>query len=339
LNIPVSQLTLHQYKLNKLREKKSPFYTLPFSDYKLHKHALVDDADIIHLHWIAGFIDYPSFFKNIEKPIVWTLHDENLFLGGFHYRNEMEDCSPVYDRLEEMLMTTKQKNVAQSRNLTIIDVSKTMKHISLYNPIVRNRNHHLIPNSVDYKVFRPFNKTISREILNLPENKKIIAFVSLLLFDRRKGFTVLIQSLTEINRQDLAICAVGKAEDKPITPVDIHYAGFISDPRLLSLVYSAADLFVLPSLQEAFAQTPLEALACGTPVVAFPCGVTEELINERNGIRTKDFTVLSLKESIQKALEVEYDNAWLRRDVISRFAPEYISSQYVNVYRDLYAKE
>lgn len=335
LNIPVSQMTFYQYKLNKLRQKKSPFYTLPFSEYKLNEHELVKEADIIHLHWIAGFIDYPSFFKNLDKPVVWTLHDENLYFGGFHYRHEMENCSLVYDRLEKKLITIKRKSIARARNLTIISLSETMRNLSLSNPIVRNRNHHLINNSVDYNVFRPFDKKISRDILNLPENKKILAFVSLSLFDSRKGLKELIQALSELNYQNLALCAVGKAENRLITPVEIYYTGVITDPRLLSIVYSAADVFVMPSFQEAFSQTPLEALACGTPVIAFPCSGTKELIDGGNGIRTKDFTVESLKDGIQKALETKYDNAWLRKDVISRFAPEHISRQYLKVYKEL----
>jgi len=68
--------------------KKIPdvFYSSPFSKYDLAEHPLVKNADIIHLHWIAGFLDYPSFFSKCkDKKIIWTVHDENIFFGGFHY--------------------------------------------------------------------------------------------------------------------------------------------------------------------------------------------------------------------------------------------------------------
>jgi len=74
----------------------------PITDFDLTQSDLVKEADVIHLHWIAGFVDYESFFSNIKKTIVWTLHDENIALGGFHYRRDkinnygyckqLEDC-------------------------------------------------------------------------------------------------------------------------------------------------------------------------------------------------------------------------------------------------------
>jgi len=62
--------------------------SLPFSTINILEHPLVKNADIIHLHWVAGMLDYPSFFEENIKPVVWTFHDLNPALGLFHY---MED--------------------------------------------------------------------------------------------------------------------------------------------------------------------------------------------------------------------------------------------------------
>ena len=66
-------------------------FSYPETLYDITKLQIYKEADIIHLHWVAEFLDYPSFFKNNKKPIVWTMHDMNPIMGGFHYRNDLLD--------------------------------------------------------------------------------------------------------------------------------------------------------------------------------------------------------------------------------------------------------
>jgi hypothetical protein len=75
-------------KKQMLKGKPSNYevFSFPQTVYNITKHPLVQEADIIHLHWVANFLDYRSFFKQIQKPIVWTLHDLNpISEKGFHY--------------------------------------------------------------------------------------------------------------------------------------------------------------------------------------------------------------------------------------------------------------
>ena len=82
--LPVTQV---ERNLRMLKGIKGDYeiFSFPFSDFQIEQHPLVQSADIINLHWVAGLINYPSFFKFIKKPVVWTLHDMNPFMGGFHY--------------------------------------------------------------------------------------------------------------------------------------------------------------------------------------------------------------------------------------------------------------
>jgi len=99
---------------------------------------------------------------------------------------------------------------------------------------------------------------------------------------------------------------------------------------------TAADYFILPSFQEAFAQSPLEAMSCGTLVVAFPCSGIPELIN--NGIICKDFTVEALTHGIKEAMRRDFCRDKIRKDVLSRFSYDRIARQYIELYQELLKK-
>ncbi|MDH5382534.1 MAG: glycosyltransferase, partial [Cyclobacteriaceae bacterium] len=82
-------------------------FTLPYSNFKPEKHPSIISADIIHLHWVAGFIDYLSFFRSINKPVVWTFHDMNPFLGGVHYTGDLLNQTPELAKLEKKFQSEK----------------------------------------------------------------------------------------------------------------------------------------------------------------------------------------------------------------------------------------
>lgn len=334
LRIPFTQYQYFQYKLDKLRSLSDPFYSLPFSEYDLSCHPLVLECDIIHLHWVAGFIDYPSFFRNVKKPVIWTLHDEYLYNGGFHYSNEKKMHFSVYEKIERDLIELKQKSVAECKYLAIVSLSKKMLETSLSNEIVKNRKHYIIHNSVDTNLFRPLNRKFCRSVLNLPDDKKILLFISFYLNDSRKGFSELLNAVNSPDFSDVAICAVGEPDLSIETSCEIYYTGQIADKKFMPIVYSACDIYVMPSFQEAFAQTPVEAMACGLPVVAFPCSGMDELINEQNGIKTEDFTSGGLRKGIEKALNTRYDPELIRKDVSDRLSIKTITGKYISVYKD-----
>lgn len=210
-----------------------------------------------------------------------------------------------------------------------------MLDFSLSSYIVRSRKHYVINNPVDTLVFRSFNQNLSREIFSLPSGTKILLFVSYYLHDARKGLELLIDALNELKLTDVALATVGIGKINVITQLEIFNLGPIYDERLLSIAYSACDALVLPSFQEGFAQTPLEAMSCGLPVICFPCSGTEELIHEKNGIRTENFTVNELKKAIMKFLFLSFDKELIRKDVAERFGIQFITEQYCKVYNNI----
>lgn len=91
----------------------------------------------------------------------------------------------------------------------------------------------------------------------------------------------------------------------------------------------------MPSKKEAFAQTPIESMACGVPAIVFPVSGTDELITPQNGVQAIDFTDKSLEEAISQAMSVTYDGKAIRQDMIERFSPKVIAKKYINFYEQM----
>lgn len=178
-------------------------------------------------------------------------------------------------------------------------------------------------------------RTVARKALSLPEDKVIFLFSAYTITEDRKGLRQLIAALERLQRSDILLVCLGRYKEKPSATFEIRCEGFVSDCPALSQYYSAADFFVLPSFQEAFAQTPLEAMACGTPVVAFPCSGARDLINPDNGIVCDDFTVEALQKGILQAMQKSYDKDTIIRDLRRRFSYDVIARQYLTLYRKI----
>ena len=134
--------------------------------------------------------------------------------------------------------------------------------------------------------------------------------------------------------RDSRILAIGKNRSNASWD-NVIEVGRINEAEQLSWLLSAADYFCMPSFKENFAQTPIEAMACGLPVIAFPCSGTEELITPANGIRCSDFTPEALEEGLRAALAISYDAKAIRKDMIERFSPEKIGNEYLRFYREV----
>ena len=340
IGIPISRSRYYARRIARLQGPGRPvLFTAPFTEYDVTEHALVRDADIVHLHWVAGFLDYPSFFPRVKRPVLWTIRDEYPFLGGFHYRGEKERANGRFDAIEKNFFDVKRRSVALSPDLTIVSLSQKMMEPTQKSGMFAGRRHHLVHNPVDPVVFRLHDRIRSREILGLPREAKIILFVAQDIREPRKGLRELLQALSVLSRPDILLCVVGADRSGETLPVAHRSMGLVRDERLMSVVYSAADVHVMPSSEESFGKTMTESLACGTPVVAFSSGIAPELIDGRNGILISAMTVDALAEGVKKALLTDFDRERIRNDVVGRFGLEKIVSQYIDLYRKMSAGE
>lgn len=316
-------------------------YTYPVSLYRVENHPLVKWADVLHLHFCDDFINYPTFFRKVKKPIVWTLHDIGIGYGGFHYKNDYNALIPYYKKLETEFLRIKSDSISKARNLSIVSLSQEMYDFTKKIDYLRDKPNHIVLNSVDSTIFQMFDKKQCRSELCLPQDKTILLFVSEYVEVQSKGLALLKDAILSMHQENILLCIVGNhSADLPSKDsVATRYFGKIKDSVFLSKIYSAADLLVVPSSQEVCCQTPMEAMSCGTAVVVFPSGAMKDYVRPGQGVVCKECSLESLKEGLTEALKKEYNGEQLRNYAIENFSPTRIAEEYIMVYKNALANQ
>ena len=252
-------------------------------------------CDILNLHWVANsFLDYESFFTKIPAAtqVVWTLHDMNAFTGGCHYdagcgrftdscgrcpqlgSNDREDLSKrIWQRKEKAL------SQLDSSRLQFVTPSRWLGEELGRSSLAGRFPRSVIPYGLDLNDFAPRDRAACRDILGLPLDAKVLLFVADGLNNERKGFALLTAALAALPRDEAyAILSVGGS--KPDIAVDVPWIHVrtVNNDRHLSVLYSAADVFIIPSLEDNLPNTVLEAMACGTPVLGSAIGGIPDMV-------------------------------------------------------------
>jgi glycosyltransferase involved in cell wall biosynthesis len=289
-----------------------------YSQFGASPFAELFSADVINLHWISKFIDLPKFFSNVPMrlPVIWTLHDMFPFTGGCFYdagcgkfRERCGACPILRSDVETDLSRDNwlQKkralgNVSTER-FAIVAPSHWMGKQARASGLMGNFNIEVIPNGVNSEEFAPRDQDFARSVLGLPQDSKVLLFLiggSV----ARKGFgtvSELMQSMPHAT--NLHLLTVGA--QVPCLGVSIPHMklGYVANNRLLSLIYSAADVFIIPSTQDNLPNTVLEAMACGTPVVGFDCGGLPDMVSHgEDGFLVRSGDVGSLRSAVLNIL-------------------------------------
>ena len=169
-----------------------------------------------------------------------------------------------------------------------------------------------IPNSVDTSVFKPVgSKREIRRLLGFDADKHLVLLGAVSVKDERKGIRYLGDAMDGLRKRfgsSFSVAAFGAEAKEGIIP-DVIGLGSIRDNRLLNLYYNAATCFVLPSLSESFGLVYAEAMAAGTPCVAFDTTACGELVREgETGYLAELASVDSLVDALERALKAGDDN-------------------------------
>lgn len=352
-----SRLVLDKLPLTLSRVKIKSNFSLQWLPDDINSQIRNISPDIINLHWINnGFVQIESLAK-LKKPIVWTMHDMWAFTGGCHYSQE---CDLYQTRCGSCPQLVSQKDRDLSRwvwrrkakawrnlNLTLVSPSSWLADCAKTSSLFASYRTEVIPNGIDTTVYKPLDKLFAREVLGLPKDKLLILFGALsATSDKRKGFHLLQPALKILKGSDQAdnmeLVIFGASE--PQEPIDLafkaHYMGTLKDDVSLALVYSAADVFVLPSIQDNLPNTILEALACGLPCVAFNIGGVPDMVRHQwNGVLAEPYSYDQLAEGISWIIEDEErqrsisENA--RTLVASKFTIQHQAKAYLSLFQEL----
>ena len=308
-------------------------FSIPYANYDITKHHLIQDADIINLHWIGNMLNYPSFFRHVRQPIIWTLHDMNPFLGIAHYTGDLQNNTNCIN-IENKIRIAKEKAIHRKKDITIVNLCNWMKTHSEQSDCFSRYKHTIIYNSINTSIFKLYNKKYIRKILNLPENNPILLFCSQNVNNPRKGFDLLKEAIQKIHRECVFL-AIGNTTY--INMPNVILFGEVHDEVLMALLYSAADAFILPSREDNLPNTMLESLCCGVPVIATPNGgMRDIIIKMENGIITKETSADAIAEAITMFLDNRefFNSLNISSQAHKQFAPEIQAEKYSNLYSD-----
>ncbi|MBD2180974.1 glycosyltransferase family 4 protein [Aerosakkonema funiforme] len=316
--------------------------------------------DIINLHWVcAGYLRIESLAKiaKLNKPIVWTLHDMWAFTGGCHYSqgcdryiNSCGACPHLHSSknkdLSRWIWQRKAKSW-QNINITIVTPSKWLAKCAKASSLFKEQRIEVIPNGIDTKIYRPIDKKQARELLQLPQDKHLILFgATAATSDRRKGFHLLQPALESLSKTawkektELVVFGASESGDDTELGFKCNYLGQIGDDLSLALIYSAADVFVASSVEDNLPNTIVEAIACGTPSVAFNIGGIPDIIeHQQNGYLAEPYQTEDLAKGIAWVLENPERHKKLsyraRAKAEQEFTQEIQAHRYTSLYSEI----
>ncbi|WP_375390943.1 glycosyltransferase [uncultured Sphingomonas sp.] len=289
-------------------------------------------ADIVVLHNIDGLLDLTDL-PRFPCPVVWRTHDMWAMCGTEHYVADTTPYRPGGDRsrldpLSRWTFRRKARLYSKVPSLTVCAPSRWLGDEMATSELLGDRPSVTIPNGIDTGLFRPHDRLAARAALALPADAPLILFGSAGgLMDARKGFDLLGQALHHAQDRLVSMGARlvtfggGRVPDFGIATVDM---GRIVDRQRSSLLYAAADIVMVPSRLENLSLTVLEALACGTPVVAFRIGGMPDMIDHgHNGWLVDPFSIEGLGDTVLTGLDASRSGEDMRRScrevAVSRF--------------------
>ncbi|MFZ5829042.1 MAG: glycosyltransferase [Planctomycetota bacterium] len=326
---------------------------LPLEYAVLRRH--LSRYDVVHFHDISSAVS-PLTLRWVarRRPTAWTLHDCSPFTGGCLYpmdctafhtrcgRCPRLDQWPLGGRLgfdfTNLLHDMKRTTAGEGRFATIAP-SRWMAEEAMRSGMFADRPR-VIPNPVDMRVFRPFEKRAVRAALGMRPDVFWILVSAGALADRRKGAQAAIEVIRRCQRQ-VAVLLVGR-EDSAVTArfagTTVRATGFLDDPQTIAQYYAAADVLLFPTLADNLPCTILESMAAGTPTLGFRTGGVPEMVeHDGNGWLAASGDVAGLVTGLQRACDDRYTlRRWAAAGVrMARegYAPAHFVDRHVQLYR------
>ncbi len=342
----------HQIKWHPYKQAKKKNYLSDARGTVVAKTLRMFDYDIIHLHWMnMRFIDVRQLCK-INKPIVWTLHDSWEFTAICHvpydckhYETHCGAC-PMLDskKVKDLAYEVFEKKSAAYKDLDlhIVTPSRWLGNCVKRSALLGRYPVNVIPNCIDTELYTPFALKEARQLLQLDPNKTYMLFGAMhAMSDANKGFTYLQEALNHVSGTNIELLVYGTNDDLKSynLPLPVRVLGYIGNDKIMSLIYNAADVCIVPSLSENLSNTIMESLSCSTPVVAFNIGGNSDMIDhKKNGYLAMERDCEDLAKGIEWCLSNNADgslNHNAREKVMQNYTIDIVSEKYKKLYESL----
>ncbi|MGM0558427.1 MAG: glycosyltransferase [Myxococcota bacterium] len=318
-------------------------------------------ADLVHFHdFSVAWGALAAFFVARKRPVVFTLHDYSGLTGGCLsplgcelYQSGCGDCPQVgqWPLSAPVDMTSLHfslhRRIAGASHVVAATPSQDLAHAAREGAW-RGGDVRVIPNAVDVDTFHPSRYARGRERLGLSDNERCLLFVAVDVLNERKGLADLVSAFRRLRRDHpyLRLAVVGELEAWPERWSDLRDAvivlGSVDDDRRLAEIYAAADGYVVPSHADTFNLTIIEAMSCGTPVVAYPTGGMREVFEHGRGgwfaSEADDRALETMLREVLPRLEGDVVRRTARDFAVENYAPSIMVARYLELYEELRTK-
>jgi glycosyltransferase involved in cell wall biosynthesis len=257
----------------------------------------LEGIDVVHLHTVADWFDVPRWLETLPCTIgvVISIHDMWHVTGGcFLYRGcerYTDTCAPcpiLKPPLNWVLAKHEQRrklHAYRDRRAQFVANSRWLAGLAEKSSIVRACGSvRVIAPGIDTTVFKAQDKNLCRKQLDLPPDLFVIVTGGASLADTNKNVPWLLKQLSHLSDLDnVVVVAFGEGAVAVPNGFNVRFAGGIRDRSDLARLFAAADVFVSASLMETYGLTLVEAMASGTPVVAFRVGGIPEAAPDGQG--------------------------------------------------------
>ncbi|MCI0629867.1 MAG: glycosyltransferase [Phycisphaerales bacterium] len=328
------------------------------SSFKIKNFKPFEQADVINIHGAhSNFFSYMALpGMAARKPVICTMHDMWHITG--HCATSL-DCQrwktgcgrcpyldvypPVRRDATAIEWKLKDHSYRRSRDITFVAPSQWLLNMCRQS-MVANCDLRQIPNPVDHEIYKPMDQRAARAQLGLPQDKHIILFVSVAIKSWGKGGDLLVQALESLPQRikdNSILLALGERSDEfaQACGIQAHALGYVSEDDKKAVVYSAADALVQPSRAENQSLVALEAMSCGTPVVAFDVGgMAEIVLAGPGGIIAPAEDVEEFGRAIANILVTDELCRALaegaRRSIVENYTLDLHAQRYIALYRE-----
>lgn len=308
--------------------------------------------DVIQLHNLHGYyLDQStllSFLADYGKPVVWTLHDCNAFTGHcahfdaygcMRWMEQCHDCPLKQEYPKSILLDQSARNYAEKKalcsqiqNLTIVTPSRWLGNL-VKQSFLGDREVITIHNGIDPNIFQPTQSDI-RKRYGIEKERLLLGVSN--YWEPRKGLMTFFD-LAEQMRGQAVVALVGLSPKQlQSLPKGIIGIAKTANASELAAWYSAADVFVNPTIEDTFPSTQLEALACGTPVVCYDVGGCAESLDDSCGVAIPKGDFPALSDAVLRSDELKRENC-VRRAKLFRQQDRY--RDYAALYTRLSGEE